>query len=166
MKKILALLLLSFAIAEATPPECECETLDAFRYATIGMGPIIFIPNAGIGYRERYGQHGWDGAVSFSTIGYAHQFSAHAVGHYYLNPERRDSTYLGLGLMGSGIITNRSKGGCTLSPDLVVGNELDRGSDRRQFVELHLAIPTLWIESKHTRGVYLPLMYLKYGFSF
>lgn len=166
MKKILTLFLLSICFIQANEPECPEEPVDGFRYATIGVGPIIFIPNIGIGYRERYGQYGLDGAFSFSTIGYAHQLSAHAVGHYYLEPEKLDSTYLGLGVMGSCILTNHGKGGFTLSPDFVVGKELNRGSDRRQFVELHVAIPTLWMESKRTRGMYLPLMYLKYGFSF
>lgn len=138
---------------------------DAYNYITVGVGPVIFIPNIGIGHRERYSQFGWDTALSFSTIGYAHQVGTYFVGHYYLN-QTQSSPYLGLGLMGSGIFTNRKDGAGTLSADFVFGKELKRSSRTRQFIEMHLAIPTVWIGSGHSHSMYFPLMYLKYGFSF
>jgi hypothetical protein len=139
---------------------------DAYRYFTLGTGPIVFIPNVGIGYRERYSRLGWDTALSFSTIGYAHQVTAHFVGHYYLNPLRRDSAYLGLGLMGSGLFTNHKEGAGTLSPDFVFGKEFARQDNSRHFLEAHVAIPTVAMGSRHAHTIYFPMMYIKYGISF
>ena len=139
---------------------------DAYRYISLGVGPIIFIPNFGIGYRERHSQLGWDSALSFSTIGYAHQLSAHLVGHYYFNPFQQNSPYLGLGLIGSGVFTNQSAEGSTLSPDFVFGKEFKRTSESRHFIEMHVAIPTMWMGKNHLGPMYFPLMYVKYGISF
>jgi hypothetical protein len=74
---------------EAPAPNLNCDVRDAYRYVSLGVGPVIFIPNVGIGYRERYSQFGWDTALSFSTIGYAHQLSAHLVGHYHASVDMR-----------------------------------------------------------------------------
>lgn len=154
---------------------CDYENLnisnsgvhDAYRYASIGIGPIIFIPNIGIGYRERHAKFGWDTALSFSTIGYAHQLSAHIIGHYYLSPMRKNSAYLGLGLMGSGILINHKKQtGTTLSTDFVFGKELQSSDDKRHFIEIHVAVPTICMSFKHHHGMYFPLTYIKYGVSF
>lgn len=152
--------------AETPDSKLDCGVYDAYRYVTFGVGPIIFIPNVGVGYRERYSHFGWDTALSFSTIGYAHQLSAHFVGHYYLNPLRKNSAYFGLGLMGSGIITNHRESGGTLSPDFVFGKELEKSGDSRHFIEMHVGVPSMWIESKNTHSLYLPLMYVKYGMAF
>lgn len=151
---------------EAPALDFDCGIYDAYRYVSLGVGPVIFIPNVGIGYRERYSQFGWDTALSFSTIGYAHQLSAHLVGHYYFSPLRKNSAYLGLGLMGSGIFTNHKEGGGTLSSDFVFGKELERSGDSRHFIEMHVAIPTIGMNSKHSHSMYFPLMYIKYGIAF
>ena len=139
---------------------------DAYRYISVGVGPVIIIPNIGVGYRERYSQLGWDTALSFSTIGYAHQLSAHLVGHYYFDRFRQNSPYIGLGLIGSGVLTNRGKGAGTLSPDFVIGKEFERTGNSRHFIEMHVAAPTLCMGSRKQEAFYLPLMYVKYGFSF
>lgn len=144
----------------------DCGVYNAYRYVSLGVGPIIFIPNVGVGYRVRYSQFGWDTALSFSTIGYVHQLSAHLVGHYYLSPLRKNSAYLGLGLMGSGVLTNHKEGGGTLSPDFIFGKELERSHDSRNFIEMHVGIPSIWIGSKRTHSMYFPLMYIKYGIAF
>lgn len=146
--------------------DLDCEVYDAYRYFSLGVGPIFFIPNVGVGYRERYSQFGWDTGFSFSTIGYAHQISAHLVGHYYLSPSRQNSAYFGLGLIGSGVFINHKGGGGTLSPDFVFGRELERSGDSRHFIEMHMGIPSMWIGSKHTHSMYFPLMYIKYGIAF
>lgn len=151
---------------ETPAPDYDCGVCDAYRYMSLGVGPIIFIPNVGIGYRQRFSQFGWDTALSFSTIGYAHQLSAHLVGHYFLSPLRKNSAYLGLGLMGSGIFTNHKESVGTLSPDFVFGKEFERNGDSRHFVEMHMAIPTLWMNSKHPHSMYFPLTYVKYGIAF
>jgi hypothetical protein len=147
--------------------ECDCDwgVYDEYRYASVGVGPLIFIPNVGIGYRERQAEWGWDTALSFSTIGYAHQLSGHFVGHYYLNRSDFNSAYVGFGLMGSAILTNHKGWVGTLSPDFVFGKELEGNDACRHFIEMHVAIPTLCV-GKHTRGFYLPLTYVKYGISF
>lgn len=142
----------------------ECKS-DSYRYVSIGVGPILFIPNFGIGYRERYSHLGYDTGLSFSTVGYVHQLSAHLVGHYYLH-ESQNSAYLGLGLMGSGVIPNRGRSGLTLSPDFIFGKEFEKNGESRHFIEMHVAVPTLWVNSKGPRAMYFPLMYIKYGTSF
>lgn len=152
---------------ETSIPQVDCDIFDGYRYISLGVGPFIVIPNVGIGYRKRCFEFGWDTAVSFSTIGYAHQVSAHVVGHYYLSPLQKNSAYLGLGLMGSGIWTNKREGGGTLSPDFVFGKELDRSCNSKHFIEMHVAIPSLWLShKKHHHCLYFPLMYIKYGIAF
>lgn len=151
---------------ESCALETDCGVSNAYRYVSFGVGPIIVIPNVGIGYRQRYSQFGWDTAISFSTVGYAHQLGAHFVGHYYLSPTIKNSAYLGLGLIGSGIFTNNNKISGTLSPDFVFGKQLDKAGDKNHFIEMHVAIPTMLIKSKRTASMYLPLMYIKYGIAF
>lgn len=167
-KYIKFILVMSFSINAAYCHEAEdeifLEACDAYPYVSIGVGPIVFIPNIGIGYRKRYDQFGFDSSLSFSTIGWAHQLTGHLVGHYYLSPYQH-STYLGLGLLGSGIIMNDGYCGGTLSPDFVFGKELKVSDKRRHFLEMHVAVPTVLTGSK-PKGFYLPLMYIKYGISF
>lgn len=139
---------------------------DCYRYLSIGVGPFVVVPNVGVGYRERYSQYGWDTALSFSTVGYVHQLSAHLVAHYYLSPLRKNSAYLGFGLIGSGVLTNYRDCGGTLSTDFIFGKELKRSGDSSHFMEMHVGIPSLLIESKRTHCTYLPLMYIKYGIAF
>lgn len=146
--------------------DMNCQINEAYRYATLGGGPFLVIPNVGIGYRERFGKFGWDAALSFSTIGVAHQFTAHWVRHYYLSPNRYNSGYLGLGLMASGAFHNEGEGGGSLSPDFVFGKVLESSDDSRHFIEMHVAMPTLWFGSRGAECSYVPLMYIKYGFSF
>ncbi len=156
----------SEAYAQTFASDDTCSVQNGYRYFSIGVGPIIFIPNVGIGYKQRYSQFGWDTGLSFSSIGYVHQLNGYLVGHYYLSPFRQNSAYLGLGVTGSGVITNHSEGGGTLSPDFVFGKELESSDASRHFIEMHVAIPSIWINSKHTNAMYLPLMYIKYGISF
>lgn len=141
---------------------------DSYRYFSVGVGPIVFIPNLGVGFRERRCQFGWDANLSFSTIGYAHQLSANIVGLYYLNPYEQSSPYVGLGLLGSGIFGNHKKWDSvgTLSPDFVFGKEFERTDCSRHFIEMHVAVPTLVMGSHHSKAMYFPLMYVKYGISF
>lgn len=71
------------SFTEVPKPSFDYDLQDAYRYVSFGVGPIIVIPNLGIGYRSRYSRFGWDAALSFSTIGCVHEVSAHLVGHYY-----------------------------------------------------------------------------------
>ncbi|MFV0339168.1 MAG: hypothetical protein ACK5MA_00855 [Parachlamydiaceae bacterium] len=151
---------------EACTEECPEAFCDRYRYVTLGVGPVIFIPNVGIGYRERKGCYGWDSALSFSTIGYANQFSGHLATHYYLNPSKQNSVYIGAGVLASGVFTWHGKGGFTVSPDWIVGKELKWNNESRHFLEMHVAVPTYWSGSHRSHWIYLPLMYIKYGFSF
>lgn len=146
--------------------DVACSITDSYRYFSVGVGPIVFIPNLGIGYRERYAQYGWDTGASFSTIGYAHQLTAHVVGHYYLDDSRQNSPYVGLGIMGSGIFTNRNGSSATISPLFVFGKEFTKEECSRHFLEMQVAIPTFWTHRKHHCSNYIPLMYIKYGISF
>ncbi len=148
------------------PVEFDSRLCGGYRYATLGMGPFILIPNVGIGYRERYYRHGWDVGASFSTIGYYHQITAHWARHLYLSPYTQNSGYLGLGVLGSGIVSNRGKGALTLAPVFVFGKELESSDESHHFVEMQVGIPTLWFESGHSKFNYIPFLYFKYGFSF
>jgi len=167
MRSILCSVISLFAVmtSQIQCDEYYPETTDySFGYATVGVGPIFFIPNVGIGYRQRHAQYGWDTGLSFSTVGYVHQLSAHFAGHYYLDPCEAESTYLGLGLLGSFITTNHNLwSGVTLSPDFIIGRELKN----HHFIEMHVAAPTVSFGShRGAQGFYLPMMYIKYGFAF
>lgn len=138
---------------------------DAYRYFTVGVGPVVFIPNLGVGYRQRHCQLGWDANLSFSSFGYIHQLSGNVVGLYYLNPYAQNSCYVGLGLVGSGVFTNKGENFGTLSTDFVFGKEFERTGHSRQFLEMHVGVPTL-VMGSHREMTYFPLMYVKYGISF
>lgn len=139
---------------------------DSYGYVSVGLGPVFFAPNLGIGYRERHANLGWDTSLSVSTIGYAHALNGSLVGHLYFSPVRQNSGYVGLGVMTSAISTNRGDVAGTVSTDLVFGKELSWDGCGRHFVEMHVGVPTLLIERAHSRNLYLPLVYVKYGTSF
>lgn len=189
MKKIACLLLTLLAIntsyseewapqyytPEAYAPEYDYDygVYDAYRYCTVGVGPFVFIPNLGVGYRERHCRLGWDANLSFSSLGYAHQVSGTLVGHYYLDPYAQNSPYVGLGLLGSYVFTNKKGGFGTLSPDFVIGKEFEKtdSSCITQFIEMHVGVPTFIMEKNTWKMgakefLYFPAMYIKYGFSF
>lgn len=151
---------------DATDTPVPCAITDSYRYFTVGVGPFVVIPNIGLGYRERSNQFGWDTGLSFSTIGVAHQFSGQLIGHYYLQPQEQSSNYIGAGVLGGCLITNRGRMGGTVSPDFVFGKELERKGACRHFIEMHVAMPSLWIHKNRTEGTYIPLVYIKYGTSF
>lgn len=156
---------------EAPATGVDCGVQNAYRYVSVGVGPVIFIPNIGLGYRQRDSQLGWDGAFTFSTIGYVHQLNVHLVGHRYFNPSQQDSAYLGLGLIGGVIFDNDLYHGYTLSPDFVFGKELSKKGNRGQFIEMHVAIPTAFVDSTNLnlgkpKSMYFPLLYIKYGTAF
>ncbi len=169
--KISCLVLLSvvntaFCDSAAIETEVPVAIHDHYPYVTLGVGPVILIPNIGIGYRERYGRFGWDSSLSVSTIGIAHQLSSQLVGHCYFNPLRQNSGYLGLGILGSGIFSNYGECDGTISPDFVFGKELERVGDSRHFIEMHVGIPTSVMGSAGSETFWFPLMYVKYGISF
>lgn len=147
-------------------PEYDYGVYDAYRYFSVGVGPVVFIPNLGVGYRERHCQLGWDANLSFSSIGYAHQVTGNVVGLYYFDAYAQNSPYVGLGLLGSGVFTNKKGSAATLSPDFVIGKEFERTDYSRHFIEMHIGVPTLVMGKRFNKGLYVPLMYIKYGISF
>lgn len=149
-----------------TNSDYDYGVYDSYRYFSVGVGPIVFIPNLGVGYRERHAQLGWDSNISVSSFGYIHQLSANVVGHYYLNPHQQDSYYVGLGLLGSGIFTNKGESFGTLSTDFVFGKEFEKTDYRGHFIEMHVGIPTFVFKGRRSGCSYFPLMYIKYGVSF
>ncbi len=144
----------------------DYDTCDAYVYTTVGTGPIFLIPNFGLGYRERQFQSGWDTSINFATLGYIHQVSLHLAGQCYLNPFSRTSPYLGLGVVGSGIFTNHKDWLSTIGPDFILGKEFEGAFGSRQFFEMHVVLPSIVQERRHTYFTYLPMMYIKYGTSF
>ncbi|NGX41863.1 MAG: hypothetical protein K940chlam7_00137 [Chlamydiae bacterium] len=154
----------------------QCETLfiveknhkDSYGYYTFGVGPIILIPNIGIGYRQRCMRFGYDFSLSASTLIELHQIQGNAVCHYFPNPCRQDPWYFGLGVSTSFILSNHSHNAKTIAPDFVIGKELMHCGSKKHFVEAHINAPT-WGSSKYSfkkRGrLDIPLMFIKYGIS-
>lgn len=140
-----------------------------YRYVSVGVGPVIFIPNLSLGYRKRYAQYGWDVALGVSTIGYAHQLTARAVGHYYLSPLQKNTNYVGLGLITGFGFTNKNQGFVkknvkSLSPLFTFGREFKNACGNTHFIEMQVAIPTFFKGDSHC--MFFPLMYIKYGIAF
>lgn len=175
---ILAICSANFAYCQHYPHDRGCDLKKeeskgdkgnqtySFSYFNVGVGPILFIPNVGIGYRHRYTQAGWDAALSYSTVGYIHQLNANFVMHCYLQPSKPYSAYLGIGGCGSLILDNHGDKSSTVSADFVFGKELARDGNRHHFIEMHVAAPTKFMYKHHHESFYFPLMYVKYGVSF
>lgn len=146
----------------------HCEYCDSYGYFTIGTGPILLIPNLGVGYRQRNLHHGFDVSLSASTIIEAHIVQGSLLYHFYSNPYREDPWYVGAGVTTSLFLTNHSDSAGGISPDFVIGKELKREGDNKHFVEVHVQAP-LWASSlkdnKMTQ-INFPLMFIKYGVAF
>lgn len=137
-----------------------------YHYATLGVGPIIFVPNLGIGYRKRYAHYGWDVSAGFSTIGYAHSLTAQGVGHYYFSPFQKNTHYIGAGLLSGLSFTKHDRGIHSFSPLFVYGKEFRSDSENKHFIEMHVALPTCWKDGRRYRFMYFPVVYIKYGVAF
>jgi hypothetical protein len=159
----------SFDVISNQELNCNVVTqdcCDSFYYGTVGVGPLLLIPNAGVGYRMMHGRHGLDVSFSFATAFVAHQFQGILAYHYIVNPCDLCPFYVGVGIAPSYVITNHGHNGLAIAPDFIVGKQIGFG---RQFVEAHIQAPT-WFSSNHTlhhkSKTNLSLIYVKYGFGF
>ena len=135
---------------------------DSFTYFTLGVGPVVILPNVGMGYRSRFFQHGFDVSLSASTIIEAHMIQGIIGYQFYPNPFREDPWYVGLGAATSLYFDNHDHSDFSLAPDISVGKVLNTKSGERHFLEAHVQAPTFFDGAQ----LDLPLMYIKYGVSF
>jgi len=148
---------------------------ESFGYVSAGFGPIIPVPNVGIGYRQRFaGQWGWDSALNFATAGVAHHASAQLLAHYYLS-EKQNSVYIGTGARFGGFLSNhRNETAGVMSVDSVIGKALANDGDGNHFIEMHVCTPGYWSTKKVAKVCpstsrkfsALPLVYITYGVGF
>ena len=142
--------------------ENEAKFCDAYPYFTLGVGPVVILPNVGVGYRSHFLHHGFDVSLSYSPIIEAHQAQAIVAYQFYPNPYRNDPWYVGLGAATSYFFDNRHNGALTVAPDISVGKVLATKSGERHFLEAHIQAPTFSGADQFN----LPMMYVKYGVSF
>ncbi len=161
----------------ATQSKLDNVNQESYPYITVGIGPIIFepmfffTPNVGVGYRSRHNRLGWDGSISYSTIFVAHYFNGTLSGHYYLSPSNKNPSYIGLGVMGGFGFGNQVKplgenSVSTFSPDFVFGKEFTKSSGNKNFIEVHVSVPTLATNFKSTELMNYPILFTKYGIKF
>jgi hypothetical protein len=142
---------------------CDSQQYSShFRYFTVGTGPVLILPNVGVGFRGRNMRHGYDVSLSFSTIIQAHQLQALALYHYYFCAQRHAAWYAGIGPALSLFVVNSGRTAFAIAPDVSFGKQLSSSSNRREFIELHVQAPT-WSRSEQLN---IPLMYFKYGVEF
>lgn len=137
----------------------------AYPYFSVGTGPVLVIPNVGLGFRARRTRTGIDTSLGYSTIGYAHLVQGAVVGHLYLDPWQETSSYFGLGIAGSGFFDNHGYSNGSIGPDFVFGREFRCKGKRRQFLEMHVQAPSWWFDRGRPERFDLPLMFVKYGTS-
>lgn len=165
MKKLRLFIIMFICANSLWGEEIFAETKERFRYFSVGTGPILLIPHLSLGYRTRNFRYGTDVSFGYSTIGYVHQLQALFIKHRYLDPFKKDSSYLGLGASASGLFLNKGDTTCLFAPDLVFGKLIGDVEKRRHFIEMHLQIPNIYLD-KGCKITWLPLMFIKYGTSF
>lgn len=159
----------SFLVAN-TINETSCNENEqvAYQYATFGLGPVIFIPQVGTGYRSHGVQHGWDTSLNLSSIILIHYINCTINYHYYFQNDIANPIYAGIGVNGGAIFANCTDVQVfTLSPNFVFGREFTSRRNKKTFLEANIAAP-LWNAHKlrMKNRVDLPLVTVKYGFSF
>ena len=142
--------------------ENDTAYCDSYPYFTLGVGPILILPNVGVGYRGRVFHHGFDISLSAATVIQAHHIQGIVAYQFYPNPYREDPWYVGLGTATSLYLDNHGHSGLTVAPDISVGKVTMTRSGEKHFWEAHVQAPT-WGEYGRLD---FPLMYIKYGVSF
>jgi len=164
-----------FFIASSNLAYAQSETQSrnpqaAFNYWNAGVGPLLLIPNVGIGRRYYQDRFGYDVSLNLGSVYYVSslQFIANAL--YIPNPQAERPWYFGLGAA-LGVATDHKFSGAilTASPNFLVGKELTNNDCYKSFVEAQIQFPTWGSDARKSSKslrVDFPLMYLKYGRSF
>jgi hypothetical protein len=145
-------------------PEC-CEMAQTFNYWNAGVGPIILIPNVGIGRRYFSDHYGWDISLNVGSVIYATSVQIMADALYIPNPQASNPLYLGAGVAFGGAFGSRFAIGA-VAPDLLIGKELSNDEYGKTFIEAHLQVPTWAFGHRKKESIYFPLVTIKYGMSF
>ncbi|MBA2727403.1 MAG: hypothetical protein H0U49_04440 [Parachlamydiaceae bacterium] len=176
-KNILPIVLFFFILANSVHAQSEFydEVLTrprttSFNYWNVGVGPLLLIPNVGIGHRYYQDQFGFDVSLNFGSVYYVSSLQLIANALYIPNPHVERPWYFGLGgALGVGTDYKFSGAIVTASPNFLIGKELTNNNDYKSFVEAQIQFPTWGSKarkiSKNLR-VDFPLMYVKYGRSF
>lgn len=145
----------------------QCEDKVSYGYFTMGTGPVILIPNLGVGYRSRIKHHGFDASLNASTIIIAHSVQGSLLYHFYPDYQRQDPWYVGAGVS-AGLFFDNTRDSCFgISPDIVVGKELYSHRNTKHFFEAHVQTPTWFGNSlKRINRLDFPMVYIKYGLAF
>lgn len=145
-----------------------------------GEGNVVeeksIMPGVGFGFRKRLSNSfGWDSVFSLKTAGVAHQMDLAALVHYYLQPAKQDSMYLGSGLkVGSTWRNDHHKLRHFWCVDSVIGKVIATDTNSKHFIEMHLECPTCkavaskqepYKKDNKLRAAN-PVVYLTYGMAF
>lgn len=170
MKRAILFLACIFAINlhadEEVYVEAECcEAAQTFNYWNVGVGPLLLIPNAGIGRRHLNDHYGWDVSLNVGSVFYVTTVQIMADALYIPNPEVCNPLYFGAGVAFGGAFGSHMAVGA-VAPDFLIGKELSNDECGKTFVEAHIQIPT-WAFGHGEKGrTHFPLITIKYGMSF
>lgn len=140
------------------PVCCEGQT---FGYWNVGVGPIVLIPNVGIGMRQLNGHFGWDASLNVGSIFYVTTVQAMADALYIPNPQICNPVYFGAGIAVGGAFGCRFTLGA-VAPDFLIGRVLSDDT----FVEAHMQVPTWAFGHGKNERIHIPLITIKYGMRF
>lgn len=145
-------------------PVC-CETSQAFNYWNAGVGPLLLVPNVGVGRRQLNEHYGWDISLNVGSVVYVTTVQVIADALYIPCPQAKNPLYLGLGVaVGGAFGSNMATG--AVAPDFLIGKELSNDEDGKTFIEAHIQTPT-WAFGHGKKGkTHFPLVTMKYGMSF
>lgn len=165
------LFLLCLMTANVHADECfeeqsACREINqSFNYWNAGVGPLLLIPNVGIGRRHLCNHFGWDASLNVGSVVYITTVQVMADALYIPNPEMQNPLYLGAGVAFGGAFGTRFALGA-VAPDFMIGKELSNDEDGKTFIEAHLQIPTWAFGHGAKDRTYFPLVTIKYGMSF
>lgn len=149
----------------------ESEFAQTFNYWNAGVGPLILIPNVGIGRRHLSNHFGWDISLNVGSVIYATSVQVMADALYIPNPQASNPLYFGAGVAfgGAFVISHFAVG--AVAPDFLIGKELTNDEYGKTFIEAHVQIPT-WtfgndlFNHKVKDRTHFPFVTIKYGMSF
>lgn len=168
MKRAILFFTCLFAI-NVHADECvyeEPEFIQTFNYWNAGVGPLLLIPNVGIGRRHLNDHKGWDISLNVGSVIYATTVQIMANALYIPNPQAPNPLYLGAGVaLGGAFVGSRFAVGA-VAPDFLIGKELTNDESGKTFIEAHVQIPT-WTFGRDVKDrTHFPFMTIKYGMSF
>ena len=146
------------------------KTTTSFNYWNFGVGPVLIVPNVGIGHRHYHEQCGYDVSLNLGSIYYASCLQLIANALYIPNPCAENPWYFGIG-GAIGIATDYRFSGAstTVSPNFLIGKEISNNGFNKTFIEMQTQIPTWFSDVRkidRLKHFEFPLMSIKYGMNF